>query len=261
MFGNELKDIMYGDSGDDQMFGNTGDDDMRGGSEHDYMQGNEGADTMRGEGGLDRLIGGTPTPGTSDGSDTIYGGAQADVVLGDNGDINVDGTVDMTSSAVAGTFGDDLVHGDAGQDRIYGQLGGDDLFGDADEDYVVGDLGFITPGSPSGFWPGGAPKYNVALSLAPEVGDVDDIQGGSHDDHLFGVAGGDSMQGGAGDDYMEGNGGVDSMYGDASVGHDRRLRPRRHDRRIVELDSSERSAPGRGREPHAGQLRSRRDDR
>ena len=217
MFGNELKDIMYGDSGDDQMFGNTGDDDMRGGSEHDYMQGNEGADTMRGEGGQDRLIGGTPTPGTSDGSDTIYGGAQADVVLGDNGDINVDGTVDMTSSVAAGSFGDDLVHGDAGQDRIYGQLGGDDLFGDADEDYVVGDLGFITPGSPSGFWPGGAPKYNVALSLAPEVGDVDDIQGGSHDDHLFGVAGGDSMQGGAGDDYMEGNGGVDSMYGCASI--------------------------------------------
>ena len=213
MFGNELNDVMYGDSGDDQMFGNTGDDDMRGGSELDYMQGNEGADTIRGEGGQDRLIGGTPTQDTADGSDTIYGGAQADVVLGDNGDINVVGTVVMTSSAAAGSFGDDVVHGDAGQDRIYGQLGGDDLFGDADQDYVVGDLGFITPGSPTGVWPGGAPKYDGHALAHSGRRWVDDIQGGSHDDHLFGVAGGDVMQGGAGDDYMEGNGGIDSMYG------------------------------------------------
>ena len=116
------------------------------------------------------------------------------MVYGDNGDINVDGTVDMTSSAVAGTSGDDLVHGDAGQDRIYGQLGNDDIYGDAGEDYVVGDLGFITPGSPTGFWPGGAPKYEVALSVHSQNRRCRRHRRRCRDDHLFGGAANDVNQ-------------------------------------------------------------------
>ena len=103
--------------------------------------------------------------------------------------------------------------GDDGQDRAYGQLGGDTITGNGGEDYLIGDLGAITPGTPTGTWPGGAPKYEVRLEITPDNGGVDTIDGGLADDHLFGGAANDVMSGQSGDDYMEGNGGQDSMYG------------------------------------------------
>ncbi|MEO6651208.1 MAG: hypothetical protein ABIP17_00950 [Ilumatobacteraceae bacterium] len=345
MYGDDDDDVMFGDSGADRMFGNAGNDNMRGGIDDDYMQGNEDSDVMRGEAGEDDLIGGSSAAGTADGIDLIYGGALADVMVGDNGEItrpggaapddpsvtaravtvfdvgsplvgagdyifgelandlvfggnggdhvfggsgrdllegndgsdsihggdgddrivggssnrstlvgpdgnvsydaapdagdtlngnddgdviagdnariDVNGTVLMTAANDAGTFGADLIHGNDGQDRLYGQLGGDAMFGDDGEDYLVGDLGFITPGLPAGFWPGGAPKYEVNLNVpGPDVvgfGDplsgADTMQGNAADDHMFGGVGDDVMQGNENDDYMEGNGGRDSMYG------------------------------------------------
>ena len=184
------------------------------------------------------------------------------MIAGDNARVNIDGTVVMTAFSGAGVFGDDIVNGDADQDRMYGQLGGDQLFGDADEDYVLGDLGFVTPGSPNGFWPGGAPDYDVSLELAPDLGGSDTIEGGAADDHLFGGAAVDTVEGGTGDDYIEGNGGSDELYG---------LAP---DETTTEPDQDDmiggssswtrptvRRAPRRGRDPDAGQLRPRRDDR
>lgn len=344
IYGDAAADVMYGDEGADRMFGNGGSDNMRGGIGDDYMQGNEGGDVMRGEAGQDDMIGGSSTAGTPDDADIMFGGALADFIVGDNGEItrtgasdpddasvagrsvtiydvgapavgggdfifaelandrifggngadrieggpgqdfiegndgadkafggdgadriaggssnraalvgpggavpydtapdtgdslhgnagddviagdnarvNVDGTIAMTDHHVAGSFGADSIFGDDGQDRLYGQLGGDQMHGNADEDYLIGDLGAVTPGAPVGVWPGGAPEYEVRLTLAPDlIGDgdpdlgADTMSGGSGDDHMFGVAGNDVMQGDVGDDYMEGNAGSDSMYG------------------------------------------------
>ena len=126
MYGNEDADVMYGDSGADRMFGNAGGDDMRGGLDDDYMEGNQGIDTIRGEAGQDDLIGGTSASGTPDEYDVIFGGALADVVVGDNGAITRPGGVDgEDSSRIARAVtlfdvGADPTIG--GNDVIFGEL-------------------------------------------------------------------------------------------------------------------------------------------
>jgi len=173
----------------------------------DYIEGNGGADLIFGNLGQDDIIGGSSslfglnTPDMRpDGSDTIYGGAgtdvdynnlgdydplvdpprgnDADVILGDNGNIyrlvgnggsdsgqyltfnydnytweNYDNQERVIPRAVklldytpgngtASPLGDlgaaDLIHGESGDDIIYGMTGHDILFGEAQDDDIYG---------------------------------------------------------------------------------------------------------------------------
>jgi Ca2+-binding RTX toxin-like protein len=231
-------DVLYGEADSDRVFGQQGSDDISGGGQQDFLEGNAGIDYIDGDDGDDRIVGGTSTWATvransdtttvaydvnPDTGDFLNGNDGADVIAGDNAGIAADGATVMTAASGAGISGDDVIHGDAGEDRIYGQLGGDDLYGDADGDYLVGDLGVISalPDAALPEWPGGAPNYDVDLDApGPEVvaaddasGGLDDIRGGTGDDHLFGGVGPDVMRGNLDDDYMEGNSGIDEMYG------------------------------------------------
>lgn len=211
MYGNAGNDEMHGDSGADRMFGNDDVDTMRGGIDADYMEGNNHADVMNGDGDADKMVGGSASASAADGADTMHGDAANDVMIGDNGVIAADGTATMSDGG-AGTFGNDTITGDGNDDRIYGHLGGDTIDGNTGHDYVVGDMGSITPGTPTGAWPGGAPIYAVALVDA-DKGGVDTVKGGDGNDHVYAGAAGDTVEGNAGDDYVEGNGGDDSIYG------------------------------------------------
>ena len=104
---------------------------MRGGLDDDYMEGNQGIDTIRGEAGQDDLIGGRSASGTPDEYDVIFGGALADVVVGDNGAITRPGGVDgEDSSRIARAVtlfdvgadptigGNDVIFGGAGQATV-----------------------------------------------------------------------------------------------------------------------------------------------
>jgi Ca2+-binding RTX toxin-like protein len=228
IFGGNADDLVFGESGRDLIEGNDGNDLVRGGDDNDRIAGgssdravlkNAALASVAYDASPDRATSG-PTHG-----DVLFGDGGDDVIAGDDALVRIDGTVAMTSRADANVFGADIVRGNDGQDRLYGQLGGDNIQGDANEDYLVGDLGFVTPGAPNGVWPGGAPKYDVSLALAPDLvgtGDpaagADTLFGNDADDHLFGGVGNDTVEGDAGDDYMEGNGGQDRMFGFALNG-------------------------------------------
>ena len=152
MYGNADGDWMYGDSGQDTMYGNEGGDEMHGGMDDDYMEGNEDQDTMWGGPGddHDNMIGGTNQPGKRDTGDEMHGDAGHDVMLGDNGRIevlaarNLDGSpkrrvtlYDLRSTDPT-VYGGDHMWGGAGQDEMFGGRGEDQLRGESDDDYIEG---------------------------------------------------------------------------------------------------------------------------
>ncbi|HEY0008214.1 MAG TPA: calcium-binding protein, partial [Tepidisphaeraceae bacterium] len=203
--GTSGNDSIAGGAGDDKVFGQLGNDFIQGDGVlattpasaatdgDDYIEGNGGDDAIYGNGGQDDLIGGSSTlyglttvAQRLDGSDTIYGGsgtavdrynagdtsagghaADADVILGDNGNIyrligndgkflrfNYDkyaaagitvrgvASVDYTAGGAASDIGgNDLLQGEAGDDSVYGQLGNDVLFGQGQDDDLVGGSG------------------------------------------------------------------------------------------------------------------------
>ena len=191
-------DIIRGGPDDDAIYGQQGNDDLSGNSGDDTVEGNAGEDMISGGVGQDDLLGGGSAldgildgqrawtvagEGLADANDTIDGGDDADVLLGDNGLIerssNGDGTptrladlfgarnasydsvlvrtVQMTDGIdPAGSFGADLLRGGDGHDELYGQLdttrttvggnaiAGDELSGGPGDDVLLGDLGVVT---------------------------------------------------------------------------------------------------------------------
>jgi Ca2+-binding RTX toxin-like protein len=174
MHGNGENDVMYGqgngttpnvlDATSDVMTGDAGDD---------YLEGNAGADQLQGNGQQDDMIGGTgiinndPTTGTDgrlDAGDSLTGGDHADFQLGDNGKITrpVTGaglwtyfteynpttvrrlTARFDVAGPAGTWGDDVIDGNAGDDYQWGQDGADLMHGNDDNDDMYGELGADT---------------------------------------------------------------------------------------------------------------------
>jgi Ca2+-binding RTX toxin-like protein len=164
-------DIVFGGNADDQAFGGLDDDWMFGGAGDDYIEGNNGADHLFGEADQDDIIGGSSQQvsgsglgiiGVPDTGDTISGGNDQDVVIGDNGFISRPGAGNgsdftqgrgMTERLVliydwANTdstkYGDDDIHGDAANDVLLGEGGADTIHGDDGNDYVEGNQGADT---------------------------------------------------------------------------------------------------------------------
>jgi Ca2+-binding RTX toxin-like protein len=164
-------DTIYGGNDADLAFGGLDDDYVYGGSADDYVEGNNGGDHLFGEANQDDIIGGSSQQvsgaglnilGVPDTGDTISGGDNEDVIIGDNGFVSRPGAGlgsdftrgrGMTERLVdiydwantdATTYGNDVVHGDNANDAILGEGGGDTLYGDAGEDYIEGNQGSDT---------------------------------------------------------------------------------------------------------------------
>jgi Ca2+-binding RTX toxin-like protein len=161
LHGGDDNDVIYGQGGNDTITGDNGDD---------YAEGGPGQDNIQGNAGNDDLVGGSSTVfsgagaarvGQPDDNDTISGGGDSDVIIGDNGKILRDGTppspltnrpgmtpqraivlYDLTGTTAPGqAYGNDFVTGDDGVDVILGQNGDDQLQGNAGDDYIEGDQG------------------------------------------------------------------------------------------------------------------------
>ena len=190
--GDPLLEAMAGGAGDDLIVGQQGDDTLAGDAGGDTIEGNAGADTINGGFGQDDLIGGgsaldgilvakdriwsTATSGLADGNDTIDGGEDADVILGDNGWIVrtyvagapttlADGAIIRDArvtngTEVTGSYGADRLLGGGGPDELHGQrdtfrhtagangvsastIDGDELDGGPGDDVLIGDLGRV----------------------------------------------------------------------------------------------------------------------
>ncbi|HVJ98813.1 MAG TPA: calcium-binding protein, partial [Acidimicrobiia bacterium] len=203
-FGN---DELSGGRDADVAFGQDGDDGVYGGPHDDYMEGNGGSDSLFGDqvapatgdpressallldgpagpDGQDDQIGGSSRvrsttqagaiTGQRDSADTISGGGEADVQLGDNGRIvrrvansaylttfaatqrntivrqgalagntptALPARFDVGANANAGVWGNDTLFGDAGDDMQFGEDGNDLVRGGANDDDMYGELG------------------------------------------------------------------------------------------------------------------------
>ncbi|WP_129710968.1 calcium-binding protein [Haloactinopolyspora alba] len=170
-------DLVHGNEGNDRMFGQGGTDILKGNEDDDFVQGNQDRDLIEGNGGEDDLVGGSqflspfvgtpdehhPDQGDHDAGDEIYGGAGADVAIGDNGDVtrrcqeDVDYTyattqlgienqrciqlLDLQAPPAEANFGPDVISGGAGVDVLFGQDADDVVAGGPDDDYMEGNGG------------------------------------------------------------------------------------------------------------------------
>ena len=233
-------DVLYGGPGTDTIYGNGGDDIIIGGLSIDDSP--DTNDNLFGEAGCDSIYGdnveidedGNVIPqvtSNSDlfGGDTMKGGTEGDVLIGQGGNDNMagddgadvlkgnDGNDTMwgdDSDGVAAGDGADVMNGNDGNDTMRGGGANDDMFGDDGEDTMFGNDG-------DDFMRGG--RQNDTMS---GNADSDEMFGDSGNDLMWGDAntaapgdGPDEMRGGIGDDYMFGNAGGDDMRGDS--GNDR----------------------------------------
>ncbi len=249
-------DIVTGNA-TDVVLAQGGDDHADGGSESDYLEGGPGNDLLQGQAGDDDLVGGSYTPlvsstdpvnpgataaGQPDGADVLRGGADDDVLAGDNAYLLRQGTISRVfarlgsagpltgrhlvlldrenatrlTPPVATRFGGDRLAGGAGVDLAYGQDGDDVVSGGGGPDYLQGNGGndllrgdsspeAVRAGiTPPPFTVGAWPRPPAAYDDGPTTADgQDDLIGGS-----------DVRGFRDGNDTVEGNGDDDAVLAD-----------------------------------------------
>ncbi|MBW6438222.1 calcium-binding protein [Actinoplanes hulinensis] len=157
-------DVLYGETGNDDLFGETGNDRIHGGAGDDTLLGYEGRDRLYGDAGVDIMSGDENDKNVS--ADVIMGGPGEDWVQyggymkgvrvdldgasGDDGRPGEGDTVGADVEVIHGSFGSDVlignasannIHGDVGNDKIYGLGGNDTLFGSSGKDALYGGSG------------------------------------------------------------------------------------------------------------------------
>ena len=188
---------------------NMGGDDMLSGEDgDDLLIGQQGQDTILGGDGDDDIIGGHNVSGGTDDGDRIDGGAQNDVIAGDNATILRRGdTVSPRIRRLSGAAIYNLADGSA-QITAQAQSNPTQV---ASRDIVL---------------------LDQSATPAPMTFGNDFIAGGANNDVIFGQLGDDTIQGDGsidldvttttpsaenpttdGDDYIEGNGGNDLIFG------------------------------------------------
>jgi Ca2+-binding RTX toxin-like protein len=156
-----------------------------------------GTDTIYGGAGNDIIVGGA-------GTDTIYAGDGNDWVAGDNARFDfepVSGNDGLTRIKTIQTTapdfgGNDTISGNAGNDLLIGGTGDDIIDGGTDANIVLGDQGTVV-------------LVNGIVSSIEDPGT-------NGDDLLTGGSGVDVIIGGLGNDTLSGLGGADILIGDAA---------------------------------------------
>ena len=217
-------DNIYGGDGNDIAYGGLDNDNIFGGNNADHLEGGPGTDTIFGQSNQDDVIGGSSqvvsgsaaaqtAVGFPDTGDLLYGGDDADVVLGDNGSILRSGQpgynsantsltqgrsaisrnvlpYDLGDAPAAANFGndyvdgginDDVILGQNGDDRLIGGDGGDYIEGGPGQDWLQGDAGNDDLVGGSSFIKSGS--GNTAVGQ-PDAADL--ILGGGDDDVMAG---------------------------------------------------------------------------
>ena len=134
------------------------------------------------------------------GTDTNANFPNANVVIGTDGDDNINGT--SGSDLIASFNGTDTVNGLAGNDKILGGSGVDTINGGDNDDHIYGYAG-------ADILSGDADADKILGGL-----DNDTIRGGDGDDDLRGEAGDDTIYTGSGSDTVTGGLGDDTIIVD-----------------------------------------------
>ena len=216
--------IKVGD-GDNIIIGGFGKDDIAGGANRDVVIGDNGNATFTDAGVLTYITTSDPTIGGDDlikvadgdnfiiggfGMDDITGGADRDVVIGDNGNATFTdaGILTYITTSDPSIGGDDVIKVGNGDNIIIGGFGKDDITGGAVRDVVIGDNGNAT------FTDAGILIYITTSD--PSIGDDDLIKVGDGDNIIIGGFGKDDITGGADRDVVIGDNG-NATFTDAGV--------------------------------------------
>jgi hypothetical protein len=128
ILGNDGANRLEGGAGADQLYGMGGADQLFGGAGDDKFHGGAGADLMNGGAGIDTVLYSGSTAVTIDLEAGTSGGAAAGDQL-------------VSIEKVQGSWGDDILLGDAGDNMLYGSHGSDILNGREGNDILHGDIG------------------------------------------------------------------------------------------------------------------------
>ncbi|WP_417525599.1 CHRD domain-containing protein [Marinovum sp.] len=227
--GTNFDDILSGSTGDDSFFGLDG---------NDTIEGRGGNDVIYAGNGFNDVFGGA-------GNDSIQGGADSETLRGSTS-TDASGTVDQDSIEAGG--GADAIYGSNGNDTLRGQDGNDFIRGHRGNDVIDGGAGSDTA---SYRYASGGVTVNLATGLAggadgaDTLSDIENVNGGDHNDTLTGSTGSnelygqdgndvlfasddpngnnstapDTMGGGNGDDLLFGSAGGDNLSGGAHDDH------------------------------------------
>ena len=185
-----------------------------------------GNDTLTGGDANDVIYGG-------EGNDIIKGGGGFDILFGDQGRLADTLSPPFISSRITSSDGDDTIEGGAGDDVIFGGGGSDTLKGDGGNDIIIGDGGrfeYMTTGGHvdvASLRPAAYVPTPVTTPVDPQVisDQIDAIYnamtgtfqatdlGFGGNDKIFGGADNDMILGGSGDDVVQGEGGDDIILG------------------------------------------------
>ncbi|MEZ5715160.1 MAG: Hint domain-containing protein [Paracoccaceae bacterium] len=221
-------DTIYGGAGDDTINPGIDNDIVDGGDGNDLITDPQGADYVDGGAGDDTILVGIDTfsdyvgddpnlpipdgmggeilsdPNTTDGMDTVFGGAGNDwIETGDDADY-IDGGDD--NDTIYAGIDDDTVIGGLGDDTIIGGHGSDSIEGNDGDDWInAGDSTLLWGQEPD------------ATDPVPTNG-MDTVFGGAGNDTIFGQDDDDSLDGGDGNDVIDG--GIDDDRIAGRVGDD-----------------------------------------
>ena len=152
-------------------------------------------------GGVDEIDGG-------DGDDVILGGAQGDlisaslganIILGDNGEVNLNSATNDVFTTEPSIGGVDIITGGDGDNILLGGTASDDVRGGADNDIILGDTGLLD------YAVDADPEIDLITVTDPTIGDADFFLGNDGDDIIIGGTGEDFISGGLGDDILFGD--------------------------------------------------------
>ncbi len=217
-------DKLSGAAGNDSLFGGNGNDTLLGGLGADLLDGGIGRDRASYRESMTGLVADLANPAANTGegvgdsyvsiedlegsgyNDTLAGDAQANNILGLEGNDRVDGRGGADS--LYGGEGNDTLIGGEGSDRLDGGNGID--FASYETAAAAVRIDLVTPSQNLGDALG---DTFIAIEGFILTGLADTFSGSNLGEQVFGGAGNDSLSGIGGNDLLSGGAGNDSLYG------------------------------------------------